>query len=59
MSPDMERGGAINSLKAGSVEITYADGATSGTVFTSIDELLGSWLLPVASCTTVTWPARA
>lgn len=59
LSPDFERGGAVKSLKAGSVEVVYEDGATVGTVFTAIDDLLGPWLLPVASGTTVTWPARA
>lgn len=59
LSPDQERGGAIKSLKAGSVEIVYADGATAGTVFVTIDNLVGSWLLPAASATTVSWPLRA
>ena len=59
MSPDLERGGLIASLKAGSVEIVYADGATPETVFTTINDLLGSWLLPLPSATTVTWPLRA
>ena len=59
MSPDLERGGAIKSLKAGSVEVVYADGATAETAFTAINDLLGSWLLPLPSATTVTWPLRA
>lgn len=45
LSPDFERGGAVKSLKAGSVEIVYADGATSRTTFSVIDDLL-SGLLP-------------
>jgi hypothetical protein len=45
MAPDYERGGAIKSLKAGSVEIVYADGATPGTTYSVIDGLLAG-LLP-------------
>lgn len=40
LSPDQERGGLIKSLKAGSVAIEYADGATSETVMLSIDNAL-------------------
>lgn len=40
LMPDMDRGGKIKSLTAGSVAITYMDGATAETVFTAIDAIL-------------------
>ena len=46
LQPDYERGGQVKSLKAGSVEIVYADGATPETVMTSIDNALAGILSP-------------
>lgn len=46
LQPDYERGGQVKSLKAGSVEIVYADGATPETVMTSIDNALAGILAP-------------
>lgn len=42
MSPDLERGGAIKRLQAGSVEVEYMGGASTTTLFQSIDGLLAS-----------------
>lgn len=44
MSPDLERGGDIRRMKAGSVEIEYGAGATSTTAFTIIGRLLSGIL---------------
>jgi hypothetical protein len=40
LSPDMERGGKIKELQAGSVDITYTDGAPAETIFSIIDKAL-------------------
>lgn len=48
MMPDLERGGAIQRLKAGSVEIEYSGNASARTAFTAIDGIL-SGLLGTAS----------
>lgn len=40
MLPDLERGGQIKSIKAGSVAIEYGANATAETVFSLIDRLL-------------------
>jgi hypothetical protein len=40
LAPDLERGGQVKSLKAGSVEVVYADGATPATVISTIDNAL-------------------
>jgi hypothetical protein len=45
LTPDLKRGGAIKSVQAGSVAVTYMDGATNETVFTAIDNLLSSLVL--------------
>jgi hypothetical protein len=44
MMPDLERGGAIQRLKAGSVEIEYGGNATARTAFTLIDGILAGLL---------------
>ncbi len=44
MQPDLDRGGKITSMKAGSVAMTYADGAPGGTSFSAIDGLLAGLL---------------
>jgi hypothetical protein len=46
LAPDLDRGGAIQSIKAGSVAITYADGAPGVTTFQMIDGILAGLLLP-------------
>lgn len=46
--PDLERGGAIKSVKAGSVAVEYADNAESGTVFS----ILGGIIAPVLTQST-------
>lgn len=46
MTPDMERGGEIKSLRAGSVAIEYKDGAPSETTFKSIANLLAGLIAP-------------
>lgn len=38
--PDLERGGAIKSISAGSVSIEYGAGAKAGTVFQIVDGIL-------------------
>lgn len=45
MQPDLDRGGAITSMKAGSVALTYADGAPGGTSFSAIDGLLAGLIM--------------
>lgn len=40
LQPDLERGGAIRRLKAGSVEVEYADNALNTTTLTLIDDIL-------------------
>ncbi len=40
MMPDLKRGGAIQSVRAGSVAVTYAANATATTTFTIIDGLM-------------------
>jgi hypothetical protein len=59
LSPDLERGGAVQSIKAGSVEIVYADGAPLSTVYSGIDGILNGLLVALPSNTNVSWPARA
>lgn len=44
MMPDLERGGQIQSLRAGSVGITYAANATAKTTFTLIDGIMANIL---------------
>ena len=44
MLPDLERGGAITGLKAGSVEIDYATNAPAKTTFSIIDGILSGLL---------------
>jgi len=44
LSPDLERGGAIKSLQAGSVQIVYADSAPARTTFDTIDDTLAALL---------------
>jgi hypothetical protein len=46
LAPDLERGGAVKSLKAGSVEVVYADGATPLTVMQAIDNALAGLIPP-------------
>jgi hypothetical protein len=45
MSPDLERGGYVKSLKAGSVEIVYQDGADPNSTTQLIDGILSGLLL--------------
>lgn len=40
IAPDLERGGRIKSLQAGSVGVTYTDAAPAETTFTLIDGIL-------------------
>lgn len=51
LSPDLERGGAVKRLKAGSVEIEYADSASLTTTFTAIQSILESILTPASGAT--------
>lgn len=44
MMPDLERGGEIQSIRAGSVGITYASGASARTKFTLIDGIMSNIL---------------
>lgn len=46
LAPDLERGGAITMLKAGSVEVQYGSAASATTSFQTIDLVLASLLLP-------------
>lgn len=53
MMPDLERGGAIQSLKAGSVAIVYGANADNRTTFTLIDGILSRLLGSTSSNTFV------
>lgn len=44
LAPDLERGGAIESLQAGSVAVKYAGTAPAGTTFTVIDGIIAAVL---------------
>jgi len=44
MMPDLDRGGAIRRMKAGSVEIEYGGNASAKTTYTLIDGILGKLL---------------
>lgn len=59
LSPDRQRGGAVKEVKAGSVDITFADGAPIETTFTAIDGLLSGFLLPTKGKTATSFVARA
>lgn len=50
LSPDLARGGAVQSEKVGDLEVTYAPGAARGTVMQAIDRLLTPFL--TLSCNT-------
>ena len=53
LAQDLERGGAIQSLQAGSVEIVYSSTAPSGMTFTQIEAILSGLIGPVGgSCYT-------
>lgn len=45
MAPDLERGGQVKSLKAGSVAIEYGDNADATTTYTLIDGILSGLLV--------------
>ncbi len=49
MQPDLERGGSIKRLKAGSVEVEYGANAIAGTAYTIIDGILAGLLGAPAS----------
>jgi hypothetical protein len=46
MAPDLDRGNAIHSIKAGSVQIEYETGAPHTTVYLIIDQVLSRLLTP-------------
>lgn len=48
LTPDLDRGGAVKSLKAGSVQIEYAGTASAMTVWTAIDNALSGLLRSTA-----------
>jgi hypothetical protein len=45
LAPDLERGGAVKRIQAGSVEIEYGANSIAATLFTTIDNVLGSLLV--------------
>ncbi len=59
MAPDLDRGGLIKSLKAGSVAIEYANHAPAETSIATIERWLSGLLVAEPGNTTVTWPLRA
>lgn len=60
LMPDLDRGGKIKRLAAGSVEIEYADGASPVTVFQGIEYLLvAEGLIKARSNTSTTFVQRA
>lgn len=44
LAPDLKRGGAIRAVKAGSVSVEYAAGASASTTFQTIDDALSRLL---------------
>jgi hypothetical protein len=46
LTPDLERGGGVKRLKAGSVEIEYMAGALAQTLFTAVDAALSGLIQP-------------
>lgn len=56
LAPDLERGGDIRRLKAGSVEVEYSTTAPAATIFTTID---GQLALILVSSPTSPYTARA
>ncbi len=46
LAPDLERGGAVSRIKAGSVEIEYGANAMASTVFQDVRNALGRILRP-------------
>lgn len=60
LQPDLDPNGTIKSLSAGSVNITYKDGATPTTVYTGIENLLlAAGLIRRKSNTSVSFVKRA
>ena len=59
LSPDLERGGDIKRMKAGSVEVEYKDGAPATTVFSAIDAILSGLIVTKKSATVVSFSTRA
>lgn len=49
LAPDLERGGNVKAIKAGSVAIEYANNATAMTFFTAIDNALSGLLIAAGS----------
>lgn len=49
LAPDLERGGGIQSITAGSVSVTYGAGATAGTTFQAIGMAIGPLLIPATA----------
>lgn len=47
LSPDMDRGNAIKSIKAGSVGIVYDNTASTDTLYPIIDNILGSLIIGI------------
>lgn len=45
LAPDLERGGAIHQIKAGTAEVTYEAGANPNTLFQVVDLILASLLM--------------
>lgn len=58
-TPDLDRGGEIKSLQAGSVGLVYKDSAPATTTFIAVDGLLSGLLLPRRSGTVVSFAKRA
>lgn len=46
LTPDLERGGYISSMSAGSVSITYGGPGTATTTYTIVDEILSKLIGP-------------
>lgn len=59
LSPDLERGGEVKRLAAGSVEIEYKDSAPADTIFSAIDALLSGLIVTKKSNTSVCFLSRA
>ncbi|WP_162561207.1 DnaT-like ssDNA-binding protein [Methylobacterium terrae] len=49
LAPDLERGGGIQSITAGSVSVTYGAGATAGTTFQAVGMAIAPLLIPATA----------
>lgn len=54
LTPDLKRGGMIESVKAGSVAVTYSGAAPASTTFQKIDQIMAALIGKTASFSAIT-----